>query len=239
MTLQLLGRFDLHLAGRTVELDHDAERLVALLALRRRRVARGEVIRALWPCRTTARAVRDLRHLYDRLPDEVRRRVDVDEDGTLGLVGEWTVDLDLALAASRRLHRDPGADAADIVTFGHGLLPDWDDEWLSELQDRYRRLRLSVLQRVGHHLLATGRLRGAVELGRMIVSEDGMREDGQHLLIAALARSGRHDLAHQQYVRYRARLRHEWGVAPSPQLHALIARAHHPSSWSPEVAVGR
>lgn len=195
-------------------------------------------MRSLWPCRTTARAVRDLRDLYDRLPDEVRSRVDVDEDGTLGLVGEWTVDLDLALAASRRLHQDPRADAVDLLAFRRGLLPGWEDDWLCELQERYRRLRLSVLQRVGHHMLAAGRLRGAVELGRLIVAEDGLREDGQHLLIAALARSGRHDLAHQQYVRYRARLRHEWGVAPSPQLHALLARAHHPSASVPDVVAG-
>ncbi len=228
--LQVLGHFDVRIGGHSMPLTHDAQRLVALLALRRRPLARLDVIRAVWPCRTASRGVRDLRALYDALPDQIRTRVEVDEDGAWSLAEGWTIDLDAALVASRRLHGDPRPDGIDLLMFRLGLLPGWDEEWLGDLQERYRRLRLSVLQRVGHHLLATHQTRLALELAHDIVAEDGLREDGQHLLIASLAQSGRHDLAHQQYVRYRARLRHEWGVAPSPQLRALVSRVQHPAA---------
>jgi DNA-binding SARP family transcriptional activator len=83
---------------------------------------------------------------------------------------------------------------------------------------------------MGHHLLSVHETRAAMEVARTLVEHDDLREDGQHLLIAALAQSGRHDLAHQQFVRFRARLRHEWGVAPSPRLHELVSRAQHPAA---------
>ena len=227
--LQVLGHFDVRIGGTSIPLTHDAQRLVALLALRRRPQSRLDVIRAVWPCRTTSRGVRDLRALHDGLPAPVRTHIDVADDGSWSLAEGWSIDLDEALRASRRLHADPRPDGADLLTFRLALLPGWTDAWLSELQERYRRLRLSVLQRVGHHLLSAHETRHALDIARDIVAEDGLREDGQHLLIAALAQSGRHDLAHQQYVRYRARLRHEWGVAPSPHLRELVSRAHHPA----------
>jgi SARP family transcriptional regulator, regulator of embCAB operon len=228
--LQVLGHFDVRIGGRSIPLSHDAQHLVALLALRRRASTRIEVLRAIWPCRTASRGIRDLRALYDALPDLVRDRIVVSDDGSWSLDDTWSVDLDDALEASRRLHVDPRPDGADLLMFRLSLLPGWTDDWLSDLQERYRRMRLSVLQRVGHHLLATRQTRLALEIAHDIVAEDGLREDGQHLLIAALAQSGRHDLAHQQFVRYRARLRHEWGVAPSPQLRELVSRAQHPSA---------
>lgn len=228
--LQVLGHFDVRIGGRSMPVTHDAQRLVAFLTLRRRSQSRMEVIRAIWPCRTASRGVRDLRALFDALPQPIRDRVEIDDDGAFSILEGWTVDLDAALVASRRLHIDPRPDGADLLLFRLPLLPGWDDEWLSDMQERYRRLRLSVLQRMGHHLLASGRTKAALDVAHEIVAEDGMREDGQHLLIGALAQSGRHDLAQQQYVRYRARLRHEWGVAPSPHLRELVSRAQHPSA---------
>ena len=228
-TLQVLGHFDVRVGGRSIPLTHDAQRFVALLALRRRSVARIEVIRSIWPCRTASRGVRDLGALHASLPAAVRAGIDLDGDG-FALAPGWVFDLDGALEASRRLHVNARPQGTDLLTFRLALLPDWTDEWIVDLQDRYERLRLSVLQRMGHHLLAMHETRAAMEVARALVEHDDLREDGQHLLIAALAQSGRHDLAHQQFVRFRARLRHEWGVAPSPRLHELVSRAQHPAA---------
>jgi SARP family transcriptional regulator, regulator of embCAB operon len=228
-SLHVLGQFDLRLGGPSVPLTRDAQRLVALLALRRQDQSRDEVIRAIWPCRTTGRGARDLGRLFGTLPDEVRHRITVDDDGRFGLDERWSVDLDGALDAARRLHREPHPQGPDLLVFRLELLPDWNDEWLTDLQDRYRRLRVSVLQRVCRHLLKSHETRAAIDVARELVDRDGLSEDSQHLYIAALAQAGRHDLAHQQFVRFRSRLRHEWGVAPSPELCGLVSRAQHPA----------
>lgn len=229
VSLQMLGSFDVRISGRSIPLAHDAQRLVAFLALRRRPQTQTEMIRALWPCRTSSRGLRDLGALVASLPDAVRRGLLIDDDERCSLDDGWTIDLDAALEASRRLHEDPRPRGSDLSLFRLALLPEWSDEWLVDLQERYRRLRLSVMQRMGAHLLETHHTRSATEVARAMVAEDPIREDAQHLLIAALAQSGRHDLAHQQFVQFRARLRHEWGVAPSPQLHELVSRVHHPA----------
>lgn len=228
-SLQVLGGFEVRHAGGRVELPPAGERLVALLALRRYAQAREVVARAVWPATTPSPGGRLLDALLVRLPTPVREGIDVAPDGSLVLRGPWDVDLDRALDAARRLHVDPTPVGADLVVFRLDLLPGWCAPWLDDVQDRYRRLRMSVLRRLGHHQLAAGEVDDAADIALELVADDPCADDAQLLLVRALVARGDVALARRTLDRFRRRLRHELGAEPSPEIRRLGALLEHPA----------
>ncbi|QGG95022.1 AfsR/SARP family transcriptional regulator [Actinomarinicola tropica] len=228
-TLQLLGGFEVRAGGVRVDLPAAGERLVALLALRRGPQTRDVVARAVWPATTPSPGARLLDTLLGRLSDQVRQGIDVDPHGSLSLGSGWDVDLDQALDAARRLHVDPTPVGADLVVFRLDLLPGWFEPWLDEVQARYRRLRMSVLRRVGRHQLDVGDVDDAADIALELLADDPCNEEAQLLLVEALLARGDHALARRTLDRFRRRLRYELGVEPTAGMRAAIARAEHPA----------
>ena len=229
-SIQLLGDFVVRTADGPVDLGRGAQRLLALLALRRHPQPRTAVAHALWPEASASRGVIRLAQAIRQLPEQLRGGVLVDADGRIGLDPMWTIDLDDALDAARRIHAGGPPVDLDLIVFRLDLLPGWFDRWLVDVQERYRRLRLSVLTRLARHHLAGGDAHTVVGIARELVEEDPLREDYQHLLVAGLARAGDPVEALEQYHRFRARLRLEWGAAPSGELVAAVSRTLHPSA---------
>ena len=227
--LQLLGAFEVRIDDDVAVLPRPAERMLAFLALRRQPQTRCAVAAAVWHGTPTARALARLDALCGELPAPVRERISVRGDGRLALDERWSVDLDDALDAARRLHEDPEPRGSDVVLLRLELLPSWYDPWLHDVQDRYHRLRLAVLQRIGRHLLDAGDCDGAVDIALELVAEDELREDAHHLLVAGLASRGDLGQARRSFDRFRARLRRDLGVDPSPRMLELVARLQHPA----------
>lgn len=215
-------------SGVAVSLPPSGERLVALLALRRQAQELDAVARAVWPGTAASPRRRLLETLLARMPDAVAEGIDVDGERVV-LDGAWEVDLDRALEAARRLYLDPRPVGADLLVFRLDLLPGWSAPWLDEVQARYRRVRMSVLRRLGPHQLESGEVDDAVDIALELVAEDPYSEEAQLLLARALVARGDVALARRLLDRFRHRHLHEIGAEPSPRFRSFVARIEHPT----------
>lgn len=238
ITLHLLGGFEVRAEGDTVELPRAGRRLVALLALRRQAQRRAVVAAALWPHAERVRAQRQLAALLGGLPDSVAAHVEVDTDGSVALSRGCVLDLDEALDAARRLHRDPRPVGPDLIVFRFDLLPGWFEPWLTDLQERYHLLRISVLRRLGRHQLEVGSVDDALDIARELVDDDPRREDAQLLLVDALVARGDLALARHHVEVFRRRTRAELGVEPAARWRDVAARIEHPATLGSASARG-
>lgn len=221
--IQLLGGFRLAVDGERLHLPRAEQRLVACLALSDRPQQRSAIAGRLWPDTTEERAMASLRTALWRL-----RQLDHDlVDGSLDAVrlsDSVAVDVgDLTTLGRRYLDEplDDGTSFVDLARDGE-LLPEWDDEWLVPLRERFRQIRLHALERLGERLAEEGRFGRAVEVSLVVVTEEPLRESARRVLIRVYAAEGNFHEAVAQYLAYRDAMRDELGLAPSDQMEALI-----------------
>ena len=231
--LCLLGGFRLLVRGELVQVGQTGQRLLAALACRGRQAGRGQIAHSLWPDTTSARAHANLRTALYRLTR-----------GAPGIVHATTSYLQLAVGihidleqssrlATRILGGSPGEDPIDRGVLAEAmhanlyddLLPDWNDDWLSDHQYRYRQLRLTTLETLAHRLAAAGFHGAAVNAALAAVQADPLRDSAHETLIrACLAQGNRHE-AYTHYTNYRRILRDELGLDPPASLGKLLTSA--------------
>jgi DNA-binding SARP family transcriptional activator len=156
-SLDLLGGFAVRHGDRPVELPPACQRLVALLALKRRPVHRLWVCAMLWPHTQTRRAVASLRSTMWRLrPAGADPLLTVDPQ-YVALSSDVTVDWHDASDHIVRLLDDDepaGVDpqlVADLLPLlrAGDLLEGWSEKWVVRERVRYRTMRAAAMESLG------------------------------------------------------------------------------------------
>jgi DNA-binding SARP family transcriptional activator len=228
--LHLLGGFRLLVDGELTHVGLTGQRLLALLACRGRLATRSQIAYALWPDSPSARAHANLRTGLYRL---IRACPTVIQATTSHLRLPAGVQIDFEqstrlaknIIGSDTMVDDELLRAAMQANFDDDLLPDWDEDWISDVQYRYRQLRLTTLETLSQHLGAAGHHGAAVQTALAAVQADALRDSAHERLIrACLAQGNRHE-AHHHYRSYRRILREELGVDPPTNLGLLLTSA--------------
>lgn len=222
--LSLLGAWQLVGADGSVDVGHNGQRLLALLALRGL-CDRAYVSGTLWPERSDLHAQGNLRATLSRLhrrgltaPLECRT-------GTLTLRQDVHVDArNLASTASAVLDGCAGAMTRDALRAlaGEDLLVGWYDDWVLVERERLRQLRLNALEALSAWLLAAGNGPAAVEAALAAVAIEPLRESAHRAAIRAHLVEGNRAEAVRQLNQLRRLLRQELGVEPTRLVTALL-----------------
>ena len=206
--LRLLGGFEVVRGGGELGLSHQAQRLVAYLALHGRR-ARTDISGTLWPDASEQHAQGSLRTAVWRLDRGAGPLLDC-HGQDLALAPTVTVDVHelvrCALALIRAEHCDSPEDWLRWIDCGD-LLPGWYDDWV--LFERER-------------LLANGRPGLALALALEAVRVEPLRESAHRQVLAIHLAEGNVGEARRQYDALRRLLRVELGVEPSAQTARMV-----------------
>jgi DNA-binding SARP family transcriptional activator len=224
VTLDLLRGFEARLDGRVVELPHAAQRLIAFLALQDRPVQRAHVAGMLWIDSSEEHAQAALRTTLWRIKQRASDLLATTAT-TLSLDAHVSVDLRRAGECARRALKLGGAPVADDVTLlcdAGELLPDWYDDWLAIERERFRQLRLLALDALCERFREQGRYGEAIVAGLASVAAEPLRESAHRALIRAHIGAGNTSEAVRAYDLFRALLRTQVGLDPTPELRALV-----------------
>lgn len=158
-SLSLLGQFAVHRGDRPVELPPACQRLIALVALKRRPVHRLWVCAMLWPHTQTRRAIASLRSTMWRLrPLGADPLLEVDPQYIVlapGVSVDWhdAVDQIGHLLDDGEPARvvDPQfvADLLPLLRAGE-LLDGWAEPWAAGERERYRAMRKAARDELSH-----------------------------------------------------------------------------------------
>jgi DNA-binding SARP family transcriptional activator len=205
-----------------------SQRLLALLGLRDRALMRASVAGTLWPESTEDHAYSSLRSALGRLSRITRDAVIV-TPLDLCLARGVRVDIRESRALAYRL-LDPGVEPAEadisyaaINALSVDVLPDWYDDWVLVEAEEWRQLRLHALESLGERLLTVGRYGEATGAALAVVRADPLRESARALTIRVHLAEGNQSEALREFTRFRALLREEIGLDPTPRLHDLVA----------------
>lgn len=231
-TLSLLRDFELRYGDERVDVAPCAQRLIGFLALQDGRpVRRTYVSGTLWSESTDARAQASLRSALWRSP--VCGGVPlVRATGThLWLSSLADVDLRAAIVRAHHLLDLHGIDPtaidvmAEVAAYGYDVLVGWYEDWVDAERERFRQLRLHVLDQLGELLLRAHRYAEAVQVGLVALASDELRETAHRLLVRAHLCEGNLAEALRQYHSYSTLLAAELGVRPSAAMEELISAA--------------
>jgi len=221
-------RWEARLPGRQGRL------LFAYLAVTRHRTcSRDELTEALWGEHVPAAGDVGLNAVLSKLrralgPDVVQGRTSL----RLVLSPDAWVDVEVAEKAVHKaesrvaLHdwtHAWGPSLAALFISERVFLPDDDTEWIEERRDRLRDIRLRALEAYTAAALGTGgtELTAAVRVGRRLVREAPLRENGYQLLMRALAAQGNVAEALLVHAGLCRLLRDELGASPSQATRAV------------------
>ena len=238
--IQLCGLLVVELRGRRIEGDLPSRQgrlLFAYLALNRgRRIARDELIEALWPSAMPAAAPAALTVLLSKLratvgSEVLRGRGDV----TLALPVAARVDVEEALAgvhaaesaaAIGEWRRAWGPALRAQFIAGRRLLPEHEAPWIDEWRRRLDDVLDHALEAYAAACLGIGgtELAGAERAARRLVERSPLRESGYRLLMDTLAARGNVGEAMRVYDRAREKLREELGITPGPAIQEAHSR---------------
>jgi DNA-binding SARP family transcriptional activator len=198
---------------------------VAYVALHRGPATRSHVAGMLWLDAPESRAMASLRSALWRLRRPGLQIIQARGE-QLSLVPGIQVDV-LELSTVARGWRDgvtahSHLDPLDRLAMSGDLLSDWYDDWVLVERERFRQLRLQVLERLAMDLAAEGQFGRAVETALAAVSSEPLRESAHRALISIHLDQGNRVEAIRQYCIYANLLREELNLEPSGQMRELI-----------------
>jgi DNA-binding SARP family transcriptional activator len=223
----LLSGFSLFWGSSVLAVPGASQRLLALLALHGRMIKRTAVAGTLWPDASEAHAYSSLRSSLSRLQSTAPGALAASKR-ELGLAEGVAVDIRNAQALACRL-LDPAVtpdrselSMAAVTALSADLLPGWYDDWVLNEAEDWRQLRLHALEALAGRLTAAGRLGEAACAAGAVVRAEPLRESGHATLIKVHLAEGNQAEAVSEFARYRALLRRELGLNPTPRLCHLI-----------------
>lgn len=218
-----------------VAIPEGAQRLLVFVALHRGRVDRRQVAGSLWPEGGDERAAGNLRSALWRLKGTGADLILADKGG-LCLQPSTRVDVDAMNDWAARMISGTAARSdlslAWLDQDSADLLPGWYDDWVIFERERLRQRLLHAFEALSTRLSAASRFAEAVEAAMVAVRLEPLRESAQRVLIQAHLAEGNLIEASRVLDRYSAQVREDLGVAPSPNITALIddrldRRAHN------------
>lgn len=189
---------------------------------------RASVAGTLWPDSTEEHAYSNLRSALTRLTRLTRDAVVV-TPLDLCLADDVAVDIRESRALAHRLldpsatlrERDLSSDAVSALSID--VLPDWYDDWVLIEAEEWRQLRLHALEALADRLLAEHRFGEATGAALAAVRAEPLRESARAMVIRVHLAEGNQSEALAEFNRYRALLRAELGLEPTPRLCELVA----------------
>jgi DNA-binding SARP family transcriptional activator len=225
--LRLLGSFDLEIGHGAVELQHSAQRLLALLALRPYALQRPFLAGCLWLDAPERRAAANLRSVVWRIR-QLGYPILVVGRGTLRLDPGVMVDISGAReSAYRWLTGQPTTRDVALASspLRADVLPDWYEDWVVDERDQFRQLRLHALEEMTQRLLSMNRYGEALVAALEAAREDPLRESAQRALIEVHLAEGNTGEALRQLRRCEQIFQRELGLRPSRQLADRVRQA--------------
>jgi DNA-binding SARP family transcriptional activator len=225
--LCLLGGFRVEIGGHATEAPAGVQRLLAFLALRPQALQRRYAAGFLWLDVQDERAAANLRSALWRVR-QLGAPLVVARGSMIGLHPQVSVDVREAADAGRRWLADgrtPAELDAGVALFESDLLPDWYEEWVAAERERFRQLRLHVLETISERYVALGRLNDALMAAMAAVVADPLRETAHRALIRVHLAEGNTGEAVRQMRLCERLLREELGVVPSASLAELLPQA--------------
>jgi DNA-binding SARP family transcriptional activator len=260
----LLAGYDLHYSsvvllfgepqvlsnGISLHVPDGSKRLLAFVALSRRRVDRRYAAGSLWPMGSDKHAAGNLRSALWRLKSAGIDVLESDK-GTLALRRATVVDVRMACEwASRLVHGSPTQDDLRTVNWRGDcldLLPGWSEDWVILEREHIRQRLLHALEALSRHLVEAGRYAEAVDAAVWAVSAGPLRESAIRVLIEGHLAEGNLIEARKVYEVYRSTVRRELGIEPGRQLVGLVRaelrprnrpRAYISTDWAEQTIVG-
>jgi len=223
--VHLLGHPRLSHRGAHIPISESGSRVLAFLCVNRGANDRRYVAEVLWPDVDELRAAGNLRTVLWRLNSAglglveagrhvVRLGADVQVD--VHLLAAWTA----RVLTGRLLPTDLSHSTWDVDRLD--MLPGWQDDWILLERERLRERMLRALVVLARALGDSGRCAEAIDAALLAVRSDPLRESAQRMLIEAFVAEGNIVEAKRRFDEYRATLRRELGVGPSPELAALV-----------------
>jgi DNA-binding SARP family transcriptional activator len=229
ISLSLIRDFELRHRGELVELSPNSQRLVCFLAFQDGAVPRSYVSGRLWFSSDEYRASASLRSALWRL----RSMPGLDLVGSsythIWLQPSVSIDIRQVIERGMAVLSEPHCDselinvARELVSIGDDVLVGWYDDWVSMERERFRQIRLHLLDRIGDQLLDQERFCDALQIALAAICAEPLRESAHRLLIRMHLREGNVAEAIRQYRSYADLLRRELHATPSPVIQRLLS----------------
>jgi DNA-binding SARP family transcriptional activator len=223
--LVLADEFQLVIDDRSIAVPHSVQRLLALLAIGRRPIARSKAAGLLWLDVPEWRALGNLRTALWRL-GRIPWRVVHTIDERIALDPSLSVDITEVAQLATRILVEPESIAADQLPRlleATDILPGWEEEWLIVERERFRELRLHALERVCDVLTKRGMTGSAAMACLAAIESEPFRESAQRLLVQLHLVEGNRAAALRSYIAYRNLVESELGIEPSDLMRDMVA----------------
>lgn len=208
-TVELLlvnGFCAVHHRDGEVEISPASRRLITLLALRGP-LPRHYVAFRLWPDHFEDQALACLRTTLWRLPRFDDAAFVRAEASMLRLGDTVEVDANRCCAEAAAWASDAAPPAGlDMNRFAADILPGWYDDWAIMERERFRQMRLHVLERLATWATCSGRFTEAIAAGLRAVEGGPLRESAHRCLVRAHLAEGNLDEAVRHVATYLAEL---------------------------------
>ena len=221
--LCLLGGFRLFSSDRLVDLPAAESHLVAYLAIQPYPTTRARLAGIMWPDVAQARALANVRTALSHLRKTGLPLVSTRE--TVRLHDVVAIDLDLVRDLALHPPQEEPSESAISLLLAGDMLPDWDLEWIEPERERYRQLRLHLLESLCARFSSLREFARALDLCTVAVAEAPLRETAQRQLIQVHLAEGNRAEAIRQFEAYRRVLDEELGLDASPEIVHLIDEA--------------
>jgi TolB-like protein/DNA-binding SARP family transcriptional activator len=246
LQLVLLGGFQLHAAGRQIDIPGRKERaLLAVLAIPAGEPrSRDKLAGLLWSDRAGGQARESLKQAVFKLRRSLdgvvpaplladrdfvrleRAAVAVDVAEFERLVGDGSVE---SLTGATALYRGDLLDGLDLRDPAF-------DEWLLMERQRLRNLAREALAKLLDRHITSGAYDQAGDTARRLLSFDPLREDAHRALMQVFAAQGQSALALKQYQLCRDALQSELGIRPEPETERLLRSIQEKRATSRRIA---
>jgi DNA-binding SARP family transcriptional activator len=228
ISLSLIRDFELRHEGELVELSPNSQRLICFLAFQDGAVRRSYVSGRLWFNSDEYRASASLRSALWRLSSMPGLDLIGSSHTHIWLQPNVTIDIREVMERGMAVLSEPQCDselinvARELVSFGDDVLVGWYDDWVIMERERFRQVRLHVLDRIGDRLLDQEQYCDALQIALAAIRAEPLRESAHRLLVRVHLREGNVAEALRQYRSYADLLRRELRATPSPVIQRLL-----------------
>src|SRR5215218_4266318 len=223
LRIRLVGDLAMHIDERRLEpiASRRARSLLAWLAYHPGVHARGRVASVFWPDVLDSSARGSLRTTLAMVRQELGEAAGVIVAGRDRLGIEDSPDVWIDVREIDRLTAEGRHEEALMLADGE-LLTDLDDEWVLEARSAHHDRVVELLGLAGDAADEAGDVEAAVRHSRRRLELDPLSEEAARALMRRLGRTGDSAAAVSTYEAFRAALRCELGMTPSPETRAVV-----------------